>query len=112
MRRVCDHSIQIILTSVDSEAEAKRLARHLVEHGLAACVQISSPGQSIYRWQGRLQCEAEYYLSIKTSTAAAAQAMRWLARHHPYDVPEIIRLQGDATKAYGDWVHKQAMDAS
>ncbi len=112
MCRVQDDSIHIILTSVDSEAGANMLAHGLIDAHLAACVHISAPGQSVYRWQGAIQHDGEYYLSIKTSAPAVEQAVCWLEKHHPYDVPEIIRLQGTAAEAYGNWVQAQTMITS
>jgi len=87
---------------------AKTLARRLVEERLAACVQISGPGCSVYHWHGALQESEEYFLSIKAPHGHQDEIIRWLERHHPYDTPEIIVLQGQATKAYADWVTQSA----
>jgi len=111
MRRVQD-DIRIILTSVDDENAAGKLARGLVDARLAACVQISAKGVSVYRWQGTVQNDAEYYLSIKTSAASETQAIGWLEEHHPYDTPEIICLQGTSAEAYGAWLRNEVMPAS
>jgi len=112
MRRVQDNSIHIILTSVDSESSANELAYGLINARLAACVQISAPGRSVYRWQGTVRHDEEYFLGIKTRAPLVEQAMCWLAEHHPYDIPEIIHLQGIAAKAYGNWVQAQTTSAS
>ncbi len=96
--------IIIILTSVSSEKEGKTLATGLVEAGLAACVQISAAGLSIYSWNEAIQQEREYYLSIKTSDDAASAAVDWLQSHHPYDTPEIVQLDGAASLSYMQWL--------
>ncbi|MDQ6971569.1 MAG: divalent-cation tolerance protein CutA [Mariprofundaceae bacterium] len=97
-------SIGIILTSLDDASMAKKLARRLVEKRLAACVQINGPGCSVYHWHGELQETDEYFLSIKALPEHQDEIIRWLERHHPYDTPEVIVLQGQAAKAYADWV--------
>jgi len=111
MRRVQD-DIRIILTSVDDEDAAGKLAHGLVNARLAACVQISAKGTSVYRWQGTVQNDGEYYLSIKTCAETEAKVIGWLETHHPYDTPEIICLQGTAAQTYGDWLQQQVAPAS
>ncbi len=43
----------VVLVTAGSEAEADRLARHLVEARLAACVNVY-PVRSTYRWEGQV----------------------------------------------------------
>ncbi|MDQ6987594.1 MAG: divalent-cation tolerance protein CutA [Mariprofundaceae bacterium] len=102
----------MILTSVDDASMAKTLARQLVEGGFAACVQISAPGTSIYRWQGEVQETAEYFLSIKTNPSRCNEIKHWLERHHPYDTPEIIMLEGRAAETYATWVDEATSHTS
>ena len=99
------HRIGIILTSVDHASTAKSLARDMVEQGLAACVQISARGESVYRWQGATESSNEYFLTIKTSESRTDALIRWLEQHHPYDTPEIITLVGTASEAYAAWLN-------
>jgi len=94
----------IILTSVECEVDASKLAKSLVNEGLAACVQISAPGKSLYQWQGKLQCEDEYYLSIKITDAASEPVIAWLKQNHPYEVPEILRLSAESSREYLEWM--------
>jgi periplasmic divalent cation tolerance protein len=84
-------SLGVVLVTAGSEAEADRLACHLVEQRLAACVSIA-PIKSVYRWQGEVEIEPEWQLTIKTDLRrfdAIAQAITQL---HSYAVPEIIAL--------------------
>ncbi|MFC1567937.1 divalent-cation tolerance protein CutA [Pseudomonadota bacterium] len=94
----------IILTSVETEADGLKLAKGVVKEGLAACVQLSAAGKSTYYWQGKLQCESEHYLSIKTTEAASEAVIAWLKRHHPYETPEILRLSAESSRAYLEWM--------
>lgn len=80
----------VLITTTDSDDEAGRLARGLVEARLAACVQIVGPVRSVFRWEGAVQVEPEYQLVVKT--ARVAEVTDWIVEHHSYDVPEVIAL--------------------
>ena len=94
----------IILTSVGSEADGLKLARDMIENGLAACVQLSAAGKSTYQWQGKLQCVNEHYLNIKTTGAASESVIAWLKQHHPYETPEILCLNTESSHEYLEWM--------
>jgi len=105
--------IGIILTSVDDASMAKTLARGLIAAHLAACVQISPAGTSIYRWtedgqKDVIQEDSEYYLSIKAPMHRVNEIISWLQRQHPYDTPEIVILEAQAARAYAAWVQQVA----
>jgi len=95
----------VVLTTVGSTDEAARIARELVERRLAACVNVLPGVRSIYRWQGKVEDEAEVLMLTKTTRdrfEALAAAIREL---HSYDVPEIVALPAAAVEAhYGAWL--------
>ncbi len=92
-------------TTTDSEEAAAGLAEGLVEARLAACVQISAPIRSIYRWQGEVQRESEWQLWIKTTVDQQDAVADWLRDHHHYAVPELVFLPITAgLPAYLDWI--------
>lgn len=97
--------ICMIKTSVASQQDARKLARDIITARLAACIHITGPGESIYRWQGKLEQTEEWYLSIKTSQKKQPALVEWLMQQHPYDMPEIICMSGDATDPYADWLN-------
>jgi periplasmic divalent cation tolerance protein len=96
--------VTLALTTVGSEEDAARIARHLVETRAAACVSIVSPVRSVYSWKGELQDEREWLLLIKT--ARPAGELRDLLRAvHPYEVPELLAFPASfADEAYAKWV--------
>ena len=96
---------RIVLTTAGSEEEARKIAKHLVEHRLAACVNIVPQVESIYRWQGKVESSREWLLVVK-STAAKFAAVRDAIRElHSYDLPECIMLQiEDGSPAYLKWI--------
>ena len=49
----------LVVTTVGTLDDARRIARTLVEQRLAACAQIT-PIESFYRWQGQVEHAHEY----------------------------------------------------
>jgi periplasmic divalent cation tolerance protein len=83
----------VVLVTCSSAAEARRIARAVVEARLAACVNIL-PGAvtSVYRWKGKAESARERLLLIKTSSKRIAKLRSEIERLHSYDVPEFIAL--------------------
>ena len=95
----------LVLTTVGASFDARALAHALVEAKLAACVNILGGVQSIYRWQGNLEEDAEQLLVIKTADARVDALREELFRLHPYDVPEFVVLPvASISDAYGAWL--------
>ena len=96
---------RLVLSTAGSEAEARKIAQHLVEQQLAACVNIVPQIESIYRWQGKVESSREWLLIIKTVAdkfAAVRDAIREL---HSYDLPECIAVAiEDGSVEYLDWI--------
>ena len=97
--------MQIVMTSFAELADAKAMARRLVENHLAACVQVHKEIYSIYRWKGDI-CEAnEVMLAAKTDAAHWPAISAFIKKHHPYDLPEIIAISPiEYDIQYGDWI--------
>lgn len=96
---------RLCLTTAPDPETAERLAKGLIEQGLAACVNILAPCRSIYRWQGALQDDTEIPLLIKTSAAAYPKLEAWLRAEHPYELPEIVALDiADGLPEYLRWL--------
>ena len=84
---------------------AARIARSLVEHGLAACVSIGAPVRSIYRWQGVVEEADEIPLLIKTTAARLDEVKVHVLMLHPYELPEIVAVEaGAGLDRYLDWI--------
>lgn len=80
----------LILTNCPDQAVAEAIANAVLKAGLAACVNIMAPCQSLYRWQGGLQSTTEIPLFIKSTAANYATLETVIRQHHPYEIPEII----------------------
>ena len=70
------------------------LARALVEARLAACVQIV-PIESVYRWDGVVECACEWLLLCKIVAADFPLVTAAISARHSYDVPEIVMMPID-----------------
>jgi len=95
----------LILTTSATLKEAKIIARKLVEAKAAACVNISRPVNSIYRWNGKIEKAKEVMLFIKTTSRSVRRVKKIILAEHSYQVPEIICLpiwQGH--QPYMDWI--------
>ena len=101
-------AILVVLCTCPDEAVARTLAAGLVEHRLAACVNVLPELRSIYRWQGRVHDDGECLMVIKTARRTYGDMEKWLADHHPYDVPEVIALPVDkGLPDYIEWVARE-----
>ncbi len=83
---------EVVLITAPDEETGKRLARTLVEEGLAACVNLVPGLASIYRWEGRVVEDREVLLLAKTTTLAFPKLKARVLELHPYQVPEILAL--------------------
>lgn len=96
---------RIVLSTAGSEEEARRIARHLVEEQLAACVNIVPQIESIYRWQGEVESSQEWLLMIKTTSERFASVRDAIRALHSYELPECIAISvEDGSAAYLEWI--------
>lgn len=94
------------MTAANGE-EAARLADLLIGAHLAACVQILPEIESVYRWQGRIERQAETLLLAKTTRSRFEQLERQVRALHSYETPEIVALPIVAGSApYLEWLSK------
>jgi periplasmic divalent cation tolerance protein len=95
----------IVLTTLPADADGAGFARDLVEERLAACVNLSAPMESIYRWEGTVEMESERQLVIKTSRDRVVALWDRVRELHPYDMPEFLVMPiVDGNDAYLRWV--------
>lgn len=96
---------RIVLTTCGSQEEAERIARHLVENRLAACVNVIPQVQSIYRWQGKVESAQEWVLMAKTTAKQFPLVRDAISTLHSYELPECISMTiEDGSAAYLGWI--------
>lgn len=94
-----------IITTTEKRTESERIARVLVEGGLAACVQIVGPITSTYSWKGRIETAEEWQCLIKTRADLFGQVEKSIKSVHSYEIPEIIALPIKAgSREYLSWM--------
>lgn len=96
---------RIVLSTAASEEEARKIARHLVEHQLAACVNIVPQIESVYRWLGKVESSREWLLLIKTTAEKFSDVHDAIRELHSYDLPECISIAiDDGSAEYLAWI--------
>lgn len=94
----------LVVTTVGRRDEADRLARGLVERGLAACAQVSAI-DSFYAWDGAVQHEPEFRILFKVAANAYDDAERAIRQLHSYELPAIHAIAIErAHEPYAAWV--------
>lgn len=87
-----DNVAVLIYTTFPSVDEAKKMARVLVEAGLAACVNLFPQMTAIYQWDGKVEEDSEAAMIVKTANARALDVLDEIKRLHPYSVPARLVL--------------------
>lgn len=101
-------TILLVLTNMPDVASARQLAASLITQKLSACVNILSPCQSIYAWQGHVEHANEIPMFIKTNQAQYHALEAAIIEAHPYELPEIIAINVDGgLPQYLQWVSAQ-----
>ena len=80
----------VAYTTCDDAEEAEKIARHLIDERLAACVSVVPAVKSYYRWKGSVESDDEILLMIKTSRDLIDAVRQALEKLHTYDLPELI----------------------
>jgi periplasmic divalent cation tolerance protein len=96
---------RIVLSTAGSEEEARKIARHLVDQQLAACVNIVPHIESIYRWQVKIESNREWLLLIKTTVGNFPAVKDAIQESHSYDLPECVAIAiDDGSSEYLQWI--------
>ena len=103
------NALILVLTTVPSDALGEEIARALVSERLAACVNISAPMTSIYRWKGNVEQETERQLVVKTTRERASAVQQRIKELHSYELPEFIVIEtASASDEYLNWVETES----
>jgi periplasmic divalent cation tolerance protein len=88
-----------------------KIARALVERRLAACVNVTGPIQSVYRWKGEVESAEEWLLLIKTTVVAVDRVHATIKELHSYELPECVVLPIEGgSQEYLAWIEENATD--
>ena len=88
-----------------SRKEAETIGRELVGAKLAACVNIISGMNSIYRWRDELQVDEEVVMIAKTTSSKVDALIDKVKSIHSYDCPCILQLPvSGGHQPFLDWI--------
>lgn len=97
----------IILTTFSDEAIGEKIINSLIEKRLAACIQVQDI-KSYYPWKGKVNCDTEKLLFIKTKKELYASIEKDILSNHDYDIPEIIEVPIDSGfSGYLNWISEE-----
>jgi periplasmic divalent cation tolerance protein len=100
-----DPDLVLVFTTCPDAATAGVIGHSLVEEGLAACINILPPMQSIYRWKGQIETASEQQLIIKTTRTRFTAVRDRIRALHPYELPEILAVPvADGLPEYLAWL--------
>jgi uncharacterized protein involved in tolerance to divalent cations len=99
-----DSGYIVVYVTVPGGGLGSEIAGHLVNEGIAACVNKFKI-DSLYKWKGEICNDAEELLIIKTTSAMFDRLKERVLELHTYDVPEIIALPIEAgSESYLGWI--------
>jgi periplasmic divalent cation tolerance protein len=98
----------VVFSTCGSAEEARKLARHLVETRVAACVNVIPGVYSVFHWEGKIDESSEWLLVIKSTRARLEALESELRKMHSYSVPEVVALAiVDGSTDYLNWVDRE-----
>jgi len=95
----------VVFMTAGSADEARRIAAHLVDARLAACVQILPEIESVYRWMSEVQREKEVLILAKTTAEKFPELEKSVRAIHSYETPEIVAVPAShISEPYRRWL--------
>ena len=95
----------IVFATFPDVESARAIVTQLVGEKLAACGNIVSGVESIYRWQGKVESAAEAMAVLKTDAAHFERLQKRLTELHSCEVPECLAVPvADGLPAYLRWL--------
>ena len=98
----------VAFTTCETQEEAARVARMLIEKKLAACVNVVSSVRSVYRWKENIEDSPELLLIIKSRRDLFDTLKAEIAKIHSYEIPELVALPIlDGSTEYLAWLDRE-----
>lgn len=95
----------VVLVTAKDQAQARTIAKGLLDKKLIACANIIKGVESMFWWQGKIDRSSEAMLVIKTRKDLFKKVCACVKTLHSYDTPEVIALpviEGNAD--YLNWI--------
>jgi periplasmic divalent cation tolerance protein len=101
--------ISVIFSSFSTKDSALRIGKLLLDKRLIACSNVIRM-ESQYVWKGNFHEEEEYGAYFKTSLAKKNEVIKFINKHHPYEIPSITSKDIVINNAYKAWMDAFLMD--
>ena len=96
--------LRVIYCAFPDAASARRIGDEAVARRLAVCVN-RFPIDSTYHWKGEIEQAREVVVLFKTSPRKVGALFDYLARAHPYEVPDVFEIPvGRAHRPYLEYL--------
>ena len=99
--------IGVGVTTCSNKEVALRIINELLSAKLIACGQIEGPIESIYRWEGKLEKENEWKITLKFDLGKQGEIEENIAKIHPYQIPQWVVWEAGASEEYYNWVTRK-----
>ena len=99
------NKLLLLITTVPNQLLAEQIAKELIERKLAACVSIKEI-KSIYKWQGNIEENKEFEITIKSLPESLNELTLILKENITYEVPELIYKIFDSENSYFQWIEE------
>ena len=100
--------IHLIYITAGNMDEARIIAKELVSHRLAACVNILNNIESVYWWEGKIQYEKEVVLIAKTKEHLVPELIDKVKSVHSYSCPCVVSVPiVEGNKPFLKWVEEE-----
>lgn len=96
----------ILYVTHKNQTEAEKIASHLLNKRLIACVNYL-PIKSSYWWNEKIENSNEIVTILKTRKELEKEVTKEILKIHPYKTPCIMKLDVSANESYEDWINKE-----
>ncbi|WP_045222305.1 divalent-cation tolerance protein CutA [Desulfonatronum thioautotrophicum] len=101
--------VMVYMTAENSD-QATMIARELISHRLAACVNILDNMRSLYWWEGKVEEGSEVVVVAKTRADLMPSLVERVKAIHSYDCPCIVSWPlTDGHQPFLDWVGQETI---
>ena len=99
------NKLLLLITTVPNEMLAEQIAKELIKDNLAACISIKEI-KSIYKWQGNIEENKEFEITIKSLPENLNELILILKEKISYEIPQLIYKIFDSENSYFQWMKK------
>lgn len=83
----------VIFTSINDEEKAMDMITEMLMNNLIISGVIFPGVKLMYKWEGKINLDEEYKIMLKAKEEKCCEIENYIAKNHPYLVPEIIKIQ-------------------